>query len=90
MNTGFNLWNNTTNYGSGDSAGNWNLEIPNYSSTTAQKSFKMYGGGISAPVTNWGSSNLAGRFTGTVAIDSITFSMGSNFGAGTVLIYGVK
>jgi hypothetical protein len=90
MNTGFNIWNNTTNYGSGDSAANYTLEIPNYSSTTAQKSFFLYGGAIAAPSTNWGSSSLTGRFTGTVAIDSITFSMGSNFGAGTVQIYGVK
>jgi len=90
MNTGFSIWNNTTNYGSGDSAANYTLEIPNYSSTTAQKSFFLYGGAIAAPSTNWGSSSLTGRFTGTVAIDSITFSMGSNFGAGTVQIYGVK
>lgn len=90
LSTGFNIWNNTTNYGSGDSAASYTLEIPNYSSTTDQKTFQLYGGAISAPSTNWGSSSLSGRFTGTVAIDTLTFTMSGNFGAGTIKVYGVK
>lgn len=91
INNGFSISNTTGNYGFGAIAATFRLEISNYTSTTAEKPFKLYGSGIWAPSTNWASSEVTGtcRILNT-AITNVTFSMSSNFARGEVLTFGVN
>jgi hypothetical protein len=67
------------------------LQIDNYASTTARKSFQIYGG--FDPVNTSGDYGYAsfGYIKTTSAITSLVFSnAGGNLSTGTVLLYGVK
>jgi hypothetical protein len=90
IDNGFSIYNGTAGYADGSVATNYILDIPNYSSTTGQKSFVMYGGGVTSGSTNWSASTISGRYVGNSGITRLDFTMSSNFSTGTVKIWGIK
>jgi hypothetical protein len=77
---------------SSNSSNAWTLEISNYASTTARKSFQVFGGYHCSDTDPdlFGYANF-GVINTTSAITSLVFSnAGGNLSTGTVLLYGVK
>jgi hypothetical protein len=90
IDNGWQIFAGTGTYSDGAVATSYALEIPNYSETSGQKNFTMYGGGISSGSTNWSSSSVSGRYAGNTGINRLDFTMSSNFATGTVKIWGIK
>ena len=75
-----------------NSSNAWTLEISNYASTTARKSFQVFGGYHCSDTDPdlFGYANF-GVINTTSAITSLVFSnSGGNLSTGTVLLYGVS
>lgn len=75
-----------------NSANAWTLQIDNYASTAAVKSFFVYGGYLSSDLNpgKYGFKN-GGTIDTTSAITSLVFyNAGGNLSTGTVLLYGVN
>ena len=90
IDNGFSIYNGTAGYSDGTVATSYTLEIPNYSSTSGQKNFIMYGRGVTAGSTNWSASVISGGYVGNSGITRLDFTMSSNFSTGTVKIWGIK
>jgi len=90
IDNGFSIFAGTAGYSDGSVATSYTLEIPNYSSTSGQKNFIMYGRGVTAGSTNWSASVITGGYVGNSGISRIDFTMSSNFSKGTVKIWGIK
>ena len=90
IDNGWSIYNGTAGSGDGNVATSYALEIPNYSDTSGQKNFTMYGGGVTAGSTNYSSSIMSGRYAGNTGINRLDFTMSSNFATGTVKIWGIK
>lgn len=90
IDNGWSIYAGTAGSGDGNVATSYALEIPNYSDTSGQKNFTMYGGGVTAGSTNYSSSIMSGRYAGNTGINRLDFTMSSNFATGTVKIWGIK
>jgi hypothetical protein len=68
----------------------WTVQIDNYASSTARKSFQVYGQYMNAASTRRAFFSNGG-LTATTAITSLVFyNNGGDLSTGTVLLYGVK
>jgi hypothetical protein len=90
IDNGWSIYAGTAGTSDGTVATSYVLEIPNYSDTSGQKAFTMYGGGVTAGSTNYSTSIMSGRYAGNTGINRLDFTMSSNFATGTVKIWGIK
>jgi hypothetical protein len=69
----------------------WTVTIDNYASTTAKKSWSIFGGYYAQEIGEYAGSFQHGYVNSNTAISSLVFSnSGGNLSTGTVLLYGVK
>jgi hypothetical protein len=69
----------------------WTVTIDNYASTTAKKSWSIFGGYYAQEIGEYAGSFQHGYVNSNTAISSLVFSNGGgNLSTGTVLLYGVK
>jgi hypothetical protein len=69
----------------------WTVTIDNYASTTAKKSWSIFGGYYAQEIGEYAGSFQHGYVNSNTAISSLVFSNGGgDLSTGTVLLYGVK
>jgi hypothetical protein len=68
----------------------WTVQIDNYASSTARKSFQVYGQYMNAASTRRAFFSNGGLADSTAITSLVFYNNGGNLSTGTVLLYGVK